>query len=169
MIDGLDIKKLSLSALRSRLTILPQGKLSLRHVPQNVCSADISAEAQLFSGTVRENLDPFSEHDDAEVWDALQKCGLASTGKTPSASRQASRSGSKVDLTAARGKEVDLRMAVGRSLVKGAVEAAAEEGQEGEEVEERVTIRSLYETVAVGGKNFSAYPESRRETFICGG
>ncbi|KAI9634405.1 ABC transporter type 1, transmembrane domain-containing protein [Dioszegia hungarica] len=140
VIDGLDIKKLSLAALRSRLTILPQ-------------------EAQLFSGTIRDNLDPFAEHEDADVWDALQKCGLSTTGKTPSGSRaptrQASRSGSKVDLTASRGKEVDLRMAVGKSLVKGTVDAIGGDEADDEEVEERVTIRSLDEKVAVGGKNFS--------------
>lgn len=93
------------------------------------------------------------------MWDALQKCGLSTTGKTPSGSRaptrQASRSGSKVDLTASRGKEVDLRMAVGKSLVKGTVDAIGGDEADDEEVEERVTIRSLDEKVAVGGKNLS--------------
>ena len=49
-------------------------------------------------------------------------------------------------------------MAVGRSLIKGAVEIADEDDEgEGEMVEERVTIRSLDENVAVGGKNFSEF------------
>jgi len=53
VIDGLDIAKLSLATLRSRLTIIPQ-------------------EAILFSGTIRNNLDPFGLADsDFEIWEAL--------------------------------------------------------------------------------------------------
>lgn len=52
-IDGLDISKVSLSTLRSRLTIIPQ-------------------EAVLFAGNVRENLDPFGlATSDFELWEAL--------------------------------------------------------------------------------------------------
>ena len=31
----------------------------------------------MFSGTVRSNLDPFSEHTDAECWDVLERCHLS--------------------------------------------------------------------------------------------
>jgi ABC-type dipeptide/oligopeptide/nickel transport system ATPase subunit len=59
----------------------------------------------------------------------------------------------------AKPKEVDLRVAVGRSLVKGTVEAAeVEDSEDGSG--ERVTIRSLEEKVAVGGKNFSESPNA---------
>lgn len=52
-------------------------------------------------------------------------------------------------------------MAVGKSLVKGVVEAAEDDDTDSnEEVGERVTIRSLEEKVAVGGKNFSELPGS---------
>lgn len=44
IVDGLDISKVKLSELRSRLVILPQ-------------------DATLFQGTVRFNLDPFDQHD----------------------------------------------------------------------------------------------------------
>ncbi|OAV89994.1 hypothetical protein PTTG_07453 [Puccinia triticina 1-1 BBBD Race 1] len=57
-IDGLDISKLDLASLRSRLTIIPQ-------------------ESVLFSATIRWNLDPFSEHDDSRIWDALRRVGMA--------------------------------------------------------------------------------------------
>jgi ABC-type multidrug transport system fused ATPase/permease subunit len=30
----------------------------------------------LFSGTIRSNLDPFSMHDDAELWNALRRAHL---------------------------------------------------------------------------------------------
>ena len=57
--DGLDISKLNLDALRSSITIIPQ-------VPE------------LMSGTLRQNLDPFGEHDDALLNDALRSAGLFS-------------------------------------------------------------------------------------------
>ncbi|XP_058102179.1 putative ABC transporter C family member 15 [Magnolia sinica] len=56
-IDGLDISKMGLHDLRSRLSIIPQ-------------------EPMLFQGTVRTNLDPLTQHSDAEIWQALNKCRL---------------------------------------------------------------------------------------------
>ncbi|KAI0741249.1 P-loop containing nucleoside triphosphate hydrolase protein [Daedaleopsis nitida] len=57
--DGLSIDRLNLDALRSNVTIIPQ-------VPE------------LLSGTLRQNLDPFSEHSDAVLNDALRSAGLFS-------------------------------------------------------------------------------------------
>ncbi|KAG2236972.1 hypothetical protein INT48_002041 [Thamnidium elegans] len=57
-IDGVDISSLRLFDLRSRLTIIPQDPV-------------------LFAGSVRENLDPFGTHDDAELWQALQHSHLS--------------------------------------------------------------------------------------------
>uniref|UniRef100_A0A2M4AR42 Putative abc transporter c family member n=2 Tax=Anopheles triannulatus TaxID=58253 RepID=A0A2M4AR42_9DIPT len=53
IIDGQEISKLGLHALRSRLTIIPQDPV-------------------LFSGTLRINLDPFNVHTDEEIWKALE-------------------------------------------------------------------------------------------------
>ncbi|KAI0220819.1 Transporter of the ATP-binding cassette (ABC) [Massospora cicadina] len=53
-IDGLDIYRLGLNDLRSRLTIIPQ-------------------DAVLFSGTIRSNLDPFEQHPDQRLWHALRR------------------------------------------------------------------------------------------------
>ncbi|XP_045932388.1 multidrug resistance-associated protein 1 isoform X1 [Micropterus dolomieu] len=52
-IDGVDIAKLGLHELRSRITIIPQDPV-------------------LFSGTLRMNLDPFDRYSDEEIWRALE-------------------------------------------------------------------------------------------------
>ncbi|KAF7729547.1 hypothetical protein EC973_004221 [Apophysomyces ossiformis] len=57
VIDGVDISTLRLFDLRSRITIIPQDPV-------------------LFAGTVRDNLDPFGVHDDAQIWHVLQLAHL---------------------------------------------------------------------------------------------
>ncbi|GLJ46577.1 hypothetical protein SUGI_0981600 [Cryptomeria japonica] len=57
MIDGLDITKVGLHDLRSRISIIPQ-------------------EPVMFEGSIRVNLDPLEEHSDTEIWEALRKCQL---------------------------------------------------------------------------------------------
>ncbi|KAF9013114.1 hypothetical protein BDQ17DRAFT_1321012 [Cyathus striatus] len=57
--DGMATDQINLDALRSNITIIPQ-------VPE------------LLSGTLRRNLDPFEEHDDAELNAALKYAGLFS-------------------------------------------------------------------------------------------
>ncbi|VDC04630.1 unnamed protein product, partial [Peniophora sp. CBMAI 1063] len=57
--DGVETANLNLDELRAKITIIPQ-------VPQ------------LSSGTLRENLDPFSEYDNAVLNSALRASGLLS-------------------------------------------------------------------------------------------
>lgn len=55
--DGVDARCVPLRALRHRIVVLPQ-------------------EATMFSGTLRENLDPLAVHTDEEIWHSIRAVGL---------------------------------------------------------------------------------------------
>lgn len=59
VIDGINIKKIGLNDLRSRISIIPQ-------------------EPVLFSSSLRDNIDPFNQYDDATLWSALEQVQLKS-------------------------------------------------------------------------------------------
>ncbi|XP_076037140.1 ATP-binding cassette sub-family C member 5-like isoform X2 [Oratosquilla oratoria] len=57
IIDGIDISQVGLHTLRSAISVIPQDPV-------------------LFQGTIRYNLDPFDEHSDTKVWEALEQSHL---------------------------------------------------------------------------------------------
>ncbi|KIJ23785.1 hypothetical protein M422DRAFT_275570 [Sphaerobolus stellatus SS14] len=57
IVDGVDISKIGLTDLRSRLTIIPQ-------------------DPTILSGTLRSTLDVFDEYEDAEIFEALRRVHL---------------------------------------------------------------------------------------------
>ncbi|CAO4385214.1 unnamed protein product [Caenorhabditis nigoni] len=59
-IDDADLDSISLKFRRAGMAIIPQ-------------------EPVIFSRTIRENLDPFSQYSDADIWNALEKCELKHT------------------------------------------------------------------------------------------
>ncbi|KAJ7579704.1 hypothetical protein C8J56DRAFT_281572 [Mycena floridula] len=81
LIDGIDISQIGIYDLRSRLTFIPQ-------------------DATLFSGTLRDNLDPFHDHEDSECLDVLHRVQMITDSQlqsqrtsaisTPATSRAAS-------------------------------------------------------------------------------
>lgn len=56
-LDGVDFTSVGLAELRRKISIIPQ-------------------EPVLFSGTVRENLDPFNEYEDHQLWAVLERAYL---------------------------------------------------------------------------------------------
>ncbi|KAI0821920.1 multidrug resistance-associated ABC transporter [Trametes gibbosa] len=61
LVDGLDISKIGLTDLRSKLTIIPQ-------------------DPTILSGTLRSTLDVFGEYQDAEIYEALRRVHLIPAG-----------------------------------------------------------------------------------------
>ncbi|KAJ3266425.1 hypothetical protein HDU77_001036 [Chytriomyces hyalinus] len=57
ILDGVDISKIGLYDLRSKMTIIPQ-------------------DAFVFHGTVRENLDPFNQESDESLWNSLEAANM---------------------------------------------------------------------------------------------
>lgn len=59
IIDGIDVSKIGLEDLRTKIAIIPQ-------------------EPILFVGTIRENIDLFGKNSDEEIWQALDSVHLGS-------------------------------------------------------------------------------------------
>ncbi|KAJ7173895.1 hypothetical protein C8R43DRAFT_1094036 [Mycena crocata] len=106
VIDGIDISTIGINDLRSRLTFIPQ-------------------DATLFSGTLRDNLDPFGDHDDATCMDALFRVRMISdsasasrdhsTSVSPNSTRPASiiDSATEVDVDVKTSVSLDTRVSAG--------------------------------------------------------
>jgi ATP-binding cassette subfamily C (CFTR/MRP) protein 4 len=62
LIDGIDTSTIDLATLRGSISVIPQ-------------------DPTLFSGSLRYNLDPFSEYTDQMLWDVLEKVQLKATAE----------------------------------------------------------------------------------------
>lgn len=107
VIDGVDISTIGLKDLRDRISIIPQ-------------------EALLFNGTIRSNLDPFGEYEDAVLWSALKRAYLVDPSFNPSVPKASTSSGAASPPTQMEGRftldlaieDEGLNLSVGeRSLV----------------------------------------------------
>jgi len=121
-IDGIDITTIGLHDLRSRVTFIPQ-------------------DATLFSGTLRENLDPFNDHDDLECLDVLHRVQMMTDNAYES--QRTSRQASRVPSRSASPSHGD------RSHHGGSPTTASTT-----EIEPKVPI-TLETQVSPGGANFS--------------
>ncbi|EGN91771.1 hypothetical protein SERLA73DRAFT_157398 [Serpula lacrymans var. lacrymans S7.3] len=118
LIDGIDISKIGIHDLRSRLTFIPQ-------------------DATLFSGTLRDNLDPFGEHEDSECLDVLYRVQMIN--ESAYQSQRTSRAPSRT--SSAQGNEFD---DAASSLASTTVT----------DLESKTTV-NLDTQVSAGGTNFS--------------
>ncbi|KAF8890914.1 multidrug resistance-associated ABC transporter [Infundibulicybe gibba] len=125
LIDGIDISTIGIHDLRSRLTFIPQ-------------------DATLFSGTLRDNLDPFGEHSDVECLDVLYRVQMMSPSAHPSqiGSREASASSSRAPSRPAS------TLGIEREGTAGTASVATTD------IDSKATI-SLDTQVSAGGTNFS--------------
>ncbi|KAJ7727894.1 hypothetical protein B0H16DRAFT_1677216 [Mycena metata] len=121
LIDGIDISKIGVEDLRSRLTFIPQ-------------------DATLFSGTLRENLDPFDEHSDATCLDVLYRVQMISR------SHHASENPSVA--TSPESSRPASRAAIDREETADSISTAFTD------VDTKTTV-SLDTQVSAGGTNFS--------------
>ncbi|GJJ70197.1 hypothetical protein EMPS_02546 [Entomortierella parvispora] len=114
-IDGINIGDIGLDDLRSRLTIIPQ-------------------DPMLFTGTIRSNLDPFGDHEDGDLWEALRRVHLVSHHGS-----QESSSANSVSEAAETGSGT-ASTTVATAIVEG---------------KNHISFSSLDNPVSEGGSNFS--------------
>ncbi|KAF8989421.1 multidrug resistance-associated ABC transporter [Cyathus striatus] len=127
VIDGIDISTIGIHDLRSRLTFIPQ-------------------DATLFSGTLRDNLDPFGDHEDSDCLDVLYRVHLITPGSTNAserASRDQSASSSRVPSRPASVTGVNRESTEVDTIASSVTDV------------ESKTKLSLETQVSAGGANFS--------------
>ena len=111
-IDGLDVCDMGLEDLRQRITIIPQ-------------------DPWLFKGTVRSNLDPFGEHEDITLWEALRRARLLDPSSAMPSGSPSEASGSST------------------------TQAEDRSGQEEQQGGDTVVFKSLETAIAENGGNLS--------------
>ncbi|TFK62437.1 hypothetical protein BDN72DRAFT_741737, partial [Pluteus cervinus] len=139
VIDGIDISNIGLYDLRSRLTFIPQ-------------------DATLFSGTLKENLDPFDDHSEEDCLDILRRVHMINQNTQASrvTSRIHSPSSSRPPSRAESGHEVDKEAtaATTDTFYTAASSSTAPSISGTSDVDSKPLI-TLDSQVSAGGTNFS--------------
>ncbi|KAF8139844.1 hypothetical protein EV363DRAFT_1444330 [Boletus edulis] len=128
--DGILTSSIKLEDLRSSVTIIPQS-------------------AELLNGTIRQNLDPFDQFDDATLHDALRSAGLSQLRLPASASDDSENSNSRLTLdtpVTARGANLSVGqrqiVALARAMVRESKLLVLDEDHETDAVIQR-TLREM--------------------------
>uniref|UniRef100_A0A667ZHL7 Cystic fibrosis transmembrane conductance regulator n=1 Tax=Myripristis murdjan TaxID=586833 RepID=A0A667ZHL7_9TELE len=77
-IDGILTSEIGLHDLRQKMSIIPQGLFTSGKKLSLTSPTSVPQDPVLFTGTMRKNLDPFSQHTDEDLWNALQEVQLKS-------------------------------------------------------------------------------------------
>ncbi|KAF8446359.1 P-loop containing nucleoside triphosphate hydrolase protein, partial [Boletus edulis BED1] len=137
--DGILTSSIKLEDLRSSVTIIPQS-------------------AELLNGTIRQNLDPFDQFDDATLHDALRSAGLFQLRLPASASDDSENSNSRLTLdtpVTARGTNLSVGqrqiVALARAMVRESKLLVLDEGMYGGSYHETDAViqRTLREMTGV--------------------
>lgn len=131
-VDGLNISTIGLQDLRSRLAIIPQ-------------------DPTLFRGTIRSNLDPFSEHTDLELWSALRQADLVPADANADTATASDSSHLHLDTVVEEdGLNFSLGqrqlMALARALVRGSQIIVCDEATSSVDMETDVKIQTTMAT-----------------------
>jgi len=132
LIDGVDITSIGVHDLRSRLTFIPQ-------------------DATLFSGILRDNLDPFGDYSDEECVDALYRVRMLSESAYQSqlSSRPASRAASIHNTSAQDESDVFSSRTPSEGSPVTATSTVGNDNEPSSKI-------SLDTEISAGGLNFSA-------------
>ncbi|KAL4788896.1 P-loop containing nucleoside triphosphate hydrolase protein [Aspergillus venezuelensis] len=136
-IDGIDISRVRLQDLRSRMSIVPQ-------------------DATVLHGTVRSNLDPFNRRSDEELWEALQQSHLTAQPRNAQDSQNAATLSAITLDTVVEPEGSNLShgqrqlLALARALVRGSQIIVADEATSSIDLENDAAIQRTIATAFRG-------------------
>ncbi|TFK37596.1 multidrug resistance-associated ABC transporter [Crucibulum laeve] len=146
VIDGIDISTIGLHDLRSRMTFIPQVQIIIVRIGHRETDDHSQQDATLFSGTIRDNLDPFHEHEDSECLDVLYRVQMITPDASPPRTQEHSAASSAAATRPPSITGVEHSSTI-NTLSDGASTTTTE-------VDKKTTV-SLDTQVSAGGANFS--------------